>query len=189
MGGTLAIQIAKCMGAETVATTASPGEKTELCKTLGADVVVNYRDEKFEDLLNNYDFAFDTTGESHKMPRILKEGEQKKVVTINGIPTREACDDVPTLNPGKRMSFILWLMRNHGAEKAAQECGVDWSYLFLDPTGTDMAQLLSWVEKGQVKPVIDQVWPLEQAKEAALRNFSGRATGKCVVQIVPEQDA
>merc|ERR1719223_2487845 len=66
--GTLAIQIAKILGAETVATTASPGEKTELCKSLGADVVVNYPDEKFEDLLNNYDFAFDTTGESHKMP-------------------------------------------------------------------------------------------------------------------------
>merc|ERR1712151_1238632 len=42
--GTLAIQIAKILGAETVATTASPGEKTDLCKSLGADVVVNYRE-------------------------------------------------------------------------------------------------------------------------------------------------
>jgi NADPH:quinone reductase-like Zn-dependent oxidoreductase len=36
------------VGAETVATTASAGEKTELCRALGADVIVDYKKEKFE---------------------------------------------------------------------------------------------------------------------------------------------
>lgn len=183
--GSLAIQIAKhCLGAAEVATTASPGEKTELCKRLGADIVVDYRSERFEDMLKDYDFALDTTGESAKMPQILKANQGKKVVTINGIPTVEACNEVPTLNPGPLGKFVLNLMRNRKAEQAAAKQGVEWSYLFLNPCGEDMSQLLSWVEDAKVKPVIDNVWSFEQAKDAALRNFSGRATGKCVVDIL-----
>lgn len=88
-----------------------------------------------------------------------------------------------------RARLKLRIMRNRAAERAAQECGVEWSYLFLNPSGDDMAQLLDWVDKGQVKPVIDSVWPFEEAKQAALRNFSGHAKGKCVVQVVPEEHA
>ena len=51
--GTFAIQIAKhALKCSVVATTASPGEKTDLCKSLGADVVVNYREENFEEVLS-----------------------------------------------------------------------------------------------------------------------------------------
>lgn len=181
--GTLAIQIAKALGAETVATTASPGEKTELCKSLGADVVVNYRDEKFEELLKDYDFAFDTTHESAKMISIVKANAGKKVVTISDTPTVEALEEV-----GMKPNFIVRTFLNRGRNKVAEEAGkaagVEWQYLFLQPNGEDLSELLAWVVDGKLKPVIDKVWPLDEAVEAAERNFSGRAKGKCVVQVL-----
>ena len=65
--GTLAIQLAKILGASTVATTASKGEKAELCSTLGADVVIDYKEQKFEDELSDFDFALDLTGETARV--------------------------------------------------------------------------------------------------------------------------
>ena len=54
----------------------------------------------------------------------------------------------------------------------------------LNMNGKDMAELVGWVSEGKVRTVIDQIWPLSQAKEAADRVFSGRAKGKCVVEVV-----
>jgi len=181
--GTLAIQIAKILGAETVATTASPGEKTELCKLLGADIVVNYRDERFEEMLKDYDFAFDTTHESDKMCQIVKPHAGKKVITINDTPTVESLEEV-----GQRPSFIvkgiLNMKRNKVADAAGKALGVDWRYMFLRPNGPDLAELLTWASEGKLKATVDNVWSLDDAVAAAQRNFSGRAKGKCVVQVV-----
>ena len=46
-----------------------------------------------------------------------------------------------------------------------------------------MGQLLAWAEEGKIKPVVDSVYPMAQAIEAAQRNFSGRAKGKVVVSV------
>jgi len=180
--GTLAIQIAKILGAETVATTASPGEKTELCTSLGADVVVNYRDEKFEEKLQDYDFAFDTTQESAKMARIIKANAGKSVVTISDTPTVEALKAVG-MTPNFVVRTALGMKRNKVAEAACKARGVEWKYMFLQPNGADLAEILQWAADGKLKAVIDDVWPLEQSVAAAQRNFSGRAKGKCVVQV------
>jgi len=181
--GTLAIQIAKILGAETVATTASPGEKTDLCKSLGADVVVNYRDDKFEEQLKDYDFAFDTTHESAKMIQIVKPNAGKKVVTISDTPTVEALEAVG-MTPNFVVKTVLGMKRNKQADAAGKAAGVEWQYMFLNPNGKDLDELLKWVADGKLKPVIDNVWPLDEAVVAAQRNFSGRAKGKCVVQVV-----
>lgn len=181
--GTLAIQIAKILGAETVATTASPGEKTDLCKSLGADVVVNYRDEKFEEKLQDYDFAFDTTTESAKMIQIIKANAGKKVVTIADTPTVEALEAVD-MTPGFVVKTALGLKRNKVAEAAGKARGVEWKYMFLQPNGADLAEILQWAADGKLKPVVDKVWPLDESLAAAERMFSGRAQGKCVVQVL-----
>ena len=56
-------------------------------------------------------------------------------------------------------------------------------FVFLVPNGDDMGQLLAWAEEGKIKPVVDSVYPMAQAVEAAQRNFSGRAKGKVVVSV------
>ena len=58
--GTFAIQLAKIMGA-TVTTTASEAG-SDLVKSLGADQIINYKTEKFEEILKDYDAVFDTIG-------------------------------------------------------------------------------------------------------------------------------
>jgi NADPH:quinone reductase-like Zn-dependent oxidoreductase len=81
--GSIAIQYAKSKGFH-VTTTASPGEKTELCTSLGADMVIDYKSNKFEsmnELKDQFDLCFDCTGESGKMIELVKSGG--RIVTIN----------------------------------------------------------------------------------------------------------
>lgn len=183
--GSAAIQLAKhVFKAGFVATTASPGEKTELCKSLGADVVVNYRQDKFEEILaseDKFDFGFDTTNESHRIPSLIKEGGQ--VVTVAGTPTVEEL----TLRSGKTppffVRFFLWFARNKAAMKAAAKHNVKWSYLFLSPNGDDLRFLARASEEGQIKAVIDGVQPFEDFQKSFDRLISGRSKGKNVIKV------
>lgn len=93
------------MHAGEVATTASAG-KAELCRSLGADIVIDYRREKFENRLRNYDVAFDLLAEPTRTMGILRaQGVRMRLVadsanayiclpimpqrciSINGVPT------------------------------------------------------------------------------------------------------
>ena len=163
-------------------TTASPGEKTELVSSLGADTVVNYREEKFDDghVGNDYDFGFDTTRESSKMPAVVKRGGS--VVTIAGVPTADAVRALG-LNPNLIIRFIFWMMRDKAAIANASAAGVDWSYMFLNVNGADLEELAKYVDEGKIKPVLDNVWEFADWKSAVEKSFSGRAKGKCVVRI------
>lgn len=82
--GTFAIQLAKLMGA-TVATTASEAG-ANLVKSLVADEIINYKTEKFEEILKNYDAVFDTLGGEilEKSFGIIKDGG--KLVSVSGLP-------------------------------------------------------------------------------------------------------
>lgn len=81
------------------------------------------------------------------------------------------------------------MKRNSAAEKAATAAGTSWEYMFLNPNGKDMGELVQWVADGKVQTVIDGVWPLAEATEAAKKNFSGRAKGKCVVEVIADATA
>lgn len=82
--GTFAIQLAKIMGA-TVTTTASEAG-ANLVTSLGADEIINYKTEKFEDILKNYDAVFDTIGGAtlEKSFNIIKSGGN--IVSVSGMP-------------------------------------------------------------------------------------------------------
>ena len=72
--GSMAIQLAKYLGAN-VATTVSANDK-QFVQELGADVVIDYRTQTFEDLLQNYDAVFDTVGGDtyRRSFKVLKKG-------------------------------------------------------------------------------------------------------------------
>ena len=104
--GTIAIQLAKnVFKAGLVVTTASKGEKENLCKSLGADVVINYKNTRFDEVYGGsndekFDVCFDTTAESHEMSKIVKEGG--KIVTIAGMPTLEEI---------RRIGGTAWILK------------------------------------------------------------------------------
>lgn len=70
--GSIALQIAKnIIGAE-VYTTASE-KKLDLCKQLGADTVINYKTQKFDEILKDMDVCFDVVGEAARCLNIVKK--------------------------------------------------------------------------------------------------------------------
>jgi len=185
--GTMAIQLAKhVFGAAFVVTTASPGEKTDLCRSLGADEVVDYRSQKFEELYagdkGQFDFCFDCTGESIKMTKIVKSGG--KIVTIHGNPTIESIASIG--GSGCILSLVLKKRIKRAEYAAAKAVGADWEHLFLSPSEADLAALGGHLEAGTIKPVIDGVWKLsnEEWRGAFDKAFSGRAKGKCIVKCI-----
>ena len=175
--GTLAIQLAVWMGAE-VATTASPrGE--ELVRSLGATTVIDYRTQKFRDVLGDYDAAFDTTGgqDLRDIFTILKRGA--RTVTIAGVPEPLSAAD---LGSGSLVAAALWVTSAKIRHQARQQ-GIGYRFLFMRPDGVELGELAGLIDKGELKPVTDRVFPFEQIADAFAYLEQGRAKGKVVVQM------
>ena len=189
--GTMAIQLAKhVFKAGLVVTTASKGEKMDLCKSLGADEVLDYKSESFVTAYGNddstkFDVCFDTTAEGLEMVKVIKEGG--RIVSIAGTPT---LDEIRRIG-GTAWILKLFLKRREKRKeyKAAQSMNANWTYLFLSPSHEDLSTLANHLESGVIKPVLDGVWDFhsedsEDGWQGAFnRSFSGRAKGKCVVKI------
>lgn len=175
--GTIAIQIAKYAGAY-VATTVSE-RNIALVKTLGADQAIDYKKEKFEDILKDYDVVFDTLGGETQLKsfKILKSGGT--LVTIAGMPTAEVAREWG-LN-----IFLRWFLgfMNRKATSTARERNVTFKYLFMRPDGKQLAEIGELIEKEVLRPEIDRVFPLSLVKDALDYVESGRTVGKVVVAI------
>lgn len=182
--GSIAIQIAKKMlGAAHVCTTASPGAGMEICKQAGADQIIDYRSEDFEEVLKGgeYDMAFDTMNQAAKMGGLLKKGG--KIISISGTPTIEAIRQ-RNPSPSYILRIFMFLSRNRAAERAAAENGGSWEYIFMKQKGSDLSELASYLERGEIKPFIDTVADsLENFKLAVDKLMSGRSKGKCVIKV------
>ena len=175
--GTFAIQLAKHLGAQ-VATTASTGN-LDLVHSLGADEIVDYKQQAFEDVLRGYDAVLGTVkGDAiEKSIGILKPGG--KIVSLIG-PLDTAFARARRLN--FVLSFVFGLM-SRKILRLAKKRNVDYSFLFVHPDGPQLAEIGALLESGRIRPVIDKVFPFDQAKEALDYLALGRAKGKVVVRM------
>lgn len=151
--GTLAIQIAKHLGA-TVATTTS-AKNADLVRSLGADVVIDYKTQKFEDVVDDYDVVFDMLG-GETMNRsftVLKKGG------------------------------ILVSIKGQDTDNKAAEHGVRFEWFFMAPDGAQLTELSALIEAGVVKPVIDSTYQLSAVSDAYEHLADGHAVGKIVVAL------
>jgi alcohol dehydrogenase len=178
--GTFAIQIAKHLGAH-VATTASPRGEA-LVKRLGADVVIDYSRERFEDKLSGYDCAFDLLGGDTlaRLWPVLKPGG--RVVSIAGMP--EPVTARKDLGRGSWLAALFWVVSLKTRLRAARH-GLSYRYLFMHPSGADLAYLASLIDAKQLEVVVDRVFPFAQAKEAMAYLETGHAKGKVVLELFP----
>lgn len=176
--GTFAIQLAKHLGA-TVGTTTSTGN-VELVRSLGADEVVDYKQQAFENVLRDYDAVLGTVrGDAiEKSIAILKPGS--RIVSLIG-PLDAAFARAKRLNFVLR--FVFGLM-SRKIMRLAQQRDVSYSFLFMHPDGAQLAEIGKLLETQRIKPVIDKVFPFEQAKEALEYLAQGRAKGKVVVKML-----
>jgi alcohol dehydrogenase len=174
--GTFAIQLAKSLGA-TVATTVSE-RNIELVRRLGADIVIDYRRQRFEDVLHDYDVVFDTLGEDTQLRSfaVLKRGGA--LVTIAGVPTARFMREwgASTWVVG----YAAWA--NRKAVRLAKRHDVRFEYLLMHPDGMQLAEIGKLLSDGRIVPVIDKVFSLDLVREALAHSESGRAVGKVIVQ-------
>ncbi|OFD75371.1 NADP-dependent oxidoreductase [Bacillus mycoides] len=175
--GTFAIQLAKIMGA-TVTTTASEA-RADLVTSLGADEIINYKTEKFEDILTNYDAVFDTIGGTtlEKSFNIIKSGGN--IVSVSGMPNARFGKEFGS-GFFKTLLFSLASKKLTALEK---KHNAQYSFLFMKPSGDQLRTIANYIEAGKIKPVIDRVFPFEEAQKAMEYSESGRAKGKIIVKI------
>jgi len=151
--GTLAIQIAKHFGAF-VATTTS-GKNAGFVKELGADLIINYTTQNFEDELSDYDLVIDTIG-GETLARSFK-----------------------VLKKGGTMVSV----KSQDNDNLAEKYGVHFEWFFMSPDGKMLSELAKLISQGTVKTVIDSIFRMNQAAEAFDRLATGRAKGKIVIAV------
>lgn len=175
--GTIAVQLAKYLGA-TVATTTS-ANNFELVKSLGADVVIDYKTQDFETILKDYDLVLNSQDiiTLEKSLRILKPGG--KVISISGPPDEEFAKEIGLNFLLKTiMSFLSRKVR-----KQAKKLNVEYSFLFMQANGKQLSEIGKLIEADVIRPVVDKVFPFEQMNEAMSYVSSGRAKGKVIVKV------
>jgi len=175
--GTFAIQLAKHLGA-TVGTTTS-SVNVDLVRSLGADVVVDYKRRQVEQVLQGYDAVLGTIrGDAlEKSLAILQPGS--KVVSLIGPPDA-------AFARARGMSFFMKIVFGLLSAKIirrAKKLDASYSFLFLRPDGRQLAQIGDLLATGRIRPVIDKVFAFEQAKDGLAYLEQGRAKGKVVVQM------
>jgi NADPH:quinone reductase-like Zn-dependent oxidoreductase len=175
--GTVAIQLAKHLGAS-VATTTSTAN-LEWVKRLGADIVIDYRKDDFETILQDYDVVLHSLGAEtlEKSLHVLKPGG--KLISISGPPD-------PAFAQARGLSWILRLamrLLSSRIRNKAKRQHVSYSFLFMRASGEQLGALGSLIESGIIHPVVDRVFPFEATKEALAYVETGRAKGKVVVKV------
>ncbi|MEV0952166.1 NADP-dependent oxidoreductase [Promicromonospora sp. NPDC050249] len=173
--GSIAIQLAKHLGA-TVATTASAGN-ADFVRELGADSVVDYRNQDFEQLLDGYDLVLDTVGGEtlEKSLRVLRPGG--KVIGIVGPPDAAFARE-RGLNPVLR---LVMAALSGKVRRQARKLGVAYEFLFMQPSGDQLRQIGALVDKGVLRPVVGRVYDFDQTLEAVQSIGRGGIRGKAVI--------
>lgn len=175
--GTLAIQLAKHLGAMVATTTST--SNFDLVRGLGADVIVDYRTEDFEAKLRDYDVVLHSQDAQalQKSFRVLRPGG--RLVSISGPPD-------PAFAVEIRASWFVKLVTrflSRGARRTAKKLGTPFSFLFMKASGEQLRDITALIEGGHIRPVVDKIFPFQATNEALAYVESNRAKGKVVIQV------
>ena len=161
-----------------MATTASAGNAA-LVQSLGADVVIDYRQQDFEDVLRDYDMVLHSQDGKAlaKSLRVLQRGGQ--LVSVSGPPDPAFGEAIRA--PGfLRMVFRLL---SAGTRRRAQALGIGYGFLFMRAQGSQLQEITRLIDAGAIRPVIDKVFAFDATNEAIAYVDTGRAKGKVVVKV------
>jgi NADPH:quinone reductase-like Zn-dependent oxidoreductase len=175
--GSTVIQLAKHLGA-TAATTAS-AENAELVRSLGADVIVDYKKEDFAEVISGYDVVLDSLGGKNleKSLTVLKPGG--RAIGVAGPPDPGFAKQ---LGAPRFMGIAMGLL-SRKIRKQARKLGVSYSFLFMQANGLQLRELAALYDAGRLRPVIDKTFPFDQTLEALAYVEQGRANGKVVITL------
>jgi len=132
--GNLAVQLAHWRGGRVAATAAA--DNLDFVRSLGAEEVIDYRADRFEDVVRHVDVVFDTVG-----------GE-----------TLERSWSV--LKPGGRLVTVA------ASEEQTTDERIRAAYFIVEPSRTQLAEIARLIEGGALRPVVGAVFPLAEARQA-----------------------
>jgi NADPH:quinone reductase-like Zn-dependent oxidoreductase len=175
--GTFAIQLAKHVGAM-VATTASTAN-VPLVRSLGADIVIDYKKEDFAHILQDYDVVLNSLDKVtlEQSLRALKPGGQ--LISISGPPDAAFARSI---GASWALRVIMGFL-SYGISAKAKRRQVHYSFLFMRASGDQLSEITSLIDDGIIRPVVDRVFPFTSTKEAMAYVEAGRAKGKVVVSL------
>jgi NADPH:quinone reductase-like Zn-dependent oxidoreductase len=151
--GHYAVQLAKWRGAYVIATASAKNH--ELLETLGADEVIDYNTQRFESIARDVDVVLDTVGgeTQERSWQVLKKG-----------------------------GILVSLVRSPSDEKA-RALGVRGAMIENRPDGAALAEIAKIIDSGKLKPVLNRILPLSEARRAHELSQSGRTHGKIVLRV------
>ena len=139
--------------------TTSSAKNRDFLLSLGADQHIDYREQKFEEILKDIDFVLDGMGGAvlENSLKVVKDGG-----TIVSLPTHEFSEEL---------------------KAAAEPRKIKLEFVLVTSNGEDMNTLKEQIESGKLKPHVSVTFPFEQMAEAHKQIESGRTVGKAVVRL------
>jgi NADPH:quinone reductase-like Zn-dependent oxidoreductase len=151
--GSFAVQLAKWKGARVIGTASKRNH--DFLRTWGADETIDYTGTRFEDVVHNVDVVLDTmAGDTQTRSwKVLKKG-----------------------------GILVSILAPPSPEEATAH-GVRPGYVFVQPSATQLAEIAKLVDSGKLRPVVETVLPLSEARQAQELNKTGHTRGKIVLHV------
>src|SRR5437899_749317 len=151
--GSIAVQLAKWKGAHVIGT--ASGRNQAFLRELGVDERIDYENTRFEDVVHDVDAVLDTLGgdTQNRSWKVLKKG-----------------------------GILVSIVAPPSAEEAANH-GVRSAFMSVHPSSAQLSEIAKLVDAGKLKPVVEPVLPLSDARRTHELNETGHARGKTVLKV------
>jgi len=146
---------------------------------IGADVIVDYKKDDFEAKLSDYDLVLHSQdGKAlDKSLRVLRSGG--RLISISGPPDPDFAKEI---GAPWFVKVFTWLA-SACARRKAKRLNITFSFLFMRANGDQLREISALVDAGEVRPVVDKVFPFQSTNEALAYVETGRAKGKVVIKV------
>ncbi len=153
--GVFAVQLARWAGARVIATASASNR--EFLHELGAKEIIDYTNIRFEEVVHGVDLVFDVVGGEtlQRSWQVIKPGGM--LVSIVSPPPPAA---------------------------VRKEQDVRFAYFIVEPNRDELIQIGELIDAGQLRPIIDMVFPLAQARQAYEQATKGHTRGKIVLRVI-----
>lgn len=179
--GSFAVQYAKHLGLCVTATTSA--RNADFVRGLGADEIIAYDKEDYRSAGTRFDIVFDTLGGDATLDAFRVTRRGGSVISIAGPPDRQFAGQV---GAGTLPRLVMRFMARH-VYKASRQYGVAYHRFLTTSNGSQLEGIGRLVERGDITPVIDQVFPFDRLHDALGYLATGRARGKVVLSMQPTQ--
>lgn len=155
--GHFAVQIAKILGAKVTGTASA--KNIDFVQSLGADAIIDYTKQPFENVAKDFDFVLDTlSGETlFRSIRTVKKGG-----TIITLPSAGFTEEMV---------------------EAGNKNNIHIAFEMVASSGQDMKQIAQWLESGQLKSEVSQTFAFNEMQQAHTALETGRTRGKIVIKL------